>query len=302
MIDYVYILSASHSGSTLLTMLLSSHPRVASVGETSALLWRGKSDSKTCSCGKAIDACPFWARVREGMTERGSDWSAPGFQTDFRLPAARLTDRVLRAEYQGRLLEGVRDALLCISPPWRRAAPRILSANLALIESVMHITGGSVFLDSSKEPHRLKFLLRIPQLRTRVIQLVRDGRGVAASYVRRNEHPIEVACDEWRRSILSEERLMRRFPPDRVLRVRYEDFCSDVEGSSRRMFEFMGLPYDAGVRDFHLREHHILGNRMRLSADGSIRLDEKWRTIMTADMLAVFERAAGDINRRYGYT
>lgn len=300
-IDYVYILAASHSGSTLLTLLLSSHPKVASVGETSALLWRGKSDSGTCSCGRPIDVCPFWARVREGMAARGVSWNDPGFQTDFRIPSARWTDRVLRAEHRGPLLEAVRDAFLCFSPAWRRAGPRILAANLALIETVMELSGGSVFLDSSKEPHRLKFLMRIQRLRTRVIQLVRDGRGVAASYVRRNEHPIDVASDEWRRSILSEEHLMRRLPPDRVLRLRYEDFCADVEGSARRIFEFMDLPFDPGIRDFHQREHHILGNRMRLSADGRIRLDEKWRTIMTPRMLAVFERTAGHINRRYGY-
>ncbi|GMU37469.1 MAG: sulfotransferase [Phycisphaerae bacterium] len=301
MIDFTYILAASHSGSTLLTMVLASHPRIASVGETSAVLWRGKSDSATCSCGTALSACAFWAKVREGMARRGADWESPTFQTDFRLRGRRWTDRVLRAEHQGRLLEAVRDAALAASPAWRRESPAIFGANRALIETVCGLKGTTVFLDSSKEPHRLKFLMRIPGLRVRVIQLVRDGRGVAASYLRRNEFPIERACDEWRRSLVSEEHLLRRLPPERALRVRYEDFCRDAAGWSRRIFEFMNVDAGHDVSRFHLAEHHILGNRMRLSATGDIRLDEKWRREMTPAMLEVFERTCGGINRRYGY-
>lgn len=301
MVDFTYILAASHSGSTLLTMLLASHPEVASVGETSALLWRGKSDSATCSCGAALDACAFWASVREGMRRRGVDCGSQDFQTDFRLPACRWTDRVLRAEFHGPMLEAVRDAFLAASPAWRRCGPRIIQANAALIEAVVELKGARVFLDSSKEPHRLKFLMRIPSLRVKVIQLVRDGRGVAASYLKRNEFPLRRACDEWRRSIVSEEHILRCFSPDRVLRLRYEDFCQDVAGHARRIFEFLGVDPSHSIRDFHKADHHILGNRMRLSATGEIRLDEKWRSTMTPESLTVFESMGGAINRRYGY-
>ncbi|MCC7293824.1 MAG: sulfotransferase [Phycisphaerales bacterium] len=301
MIDFTYILAASHSGSTLLTMLLASHPEVASVGETSALLWRGKSDSSTCSCGAPLDACPFWATVREGMRRRGVDCESPDFQTDFRLPACRLTDRVLRAEFQGPMLEAVRDACLAVSPAWRRRGPAILKANAALIEAVTELKRVRVFLDSSKEPHRLKFLMRIPSLHVKVIQLVRDGRGVAASYLKRNELPLRQACDEWRRSIVSEEHVLRRFSSDRVLRLRYEDFCRDSADSARRIFGFLGVNPSHSIRDFHKADHHILGNRMRLSASGEIRLDEKWRSTMTPESIRVFEDMGGAINRRYGY-
>lgn len=301
MIDFTYILAASHSGSTLLTMLLASHPEVASVGETSALLWRGKSDSATCSCGAALDACGFWASVREGMRRRGVDCESPDFQTDFRLPACRWTDRVLRAEFHGPMLEMVRDAFLAISPAWRRHGPAILKANAALIEAAVEMKGARVFLDSSKEPHRLKFLMRIPSMNVKVIQLVRDGRGVAASYLKRNEFPPRQACDEWRRSIVSEEHMLRRFPSDRALRLRYEDFCQDVAGHARRIFEFLGVDPSHPVGGFHMANHHILGNRMRLSASGEIRLDEKWRSTMRPQDLRVFECIGGAINRRYGY-
>ena len=118
-----------------MTLVLASHPRVASVGETSALMWRGKSDSATCSCGDAIRDCLFWKRVREGMRRRGVDADSESFQTDFRLPGHRITDRILRAEYRGCVLEGVRDAALAVSPAWRAKSPATLAANRALIET-----------------------------------------------------------------------------------------------------------------------------------------------------------------------
>ena len=59
--DFIYITSASFSGSTLLTFLLNTHPEIATIGEM-------KGDSMDveryrCSCGDPIGRCPFWQRL-----------------------------------------------------------------------------------------------------------------------------------------------------------------------------------------------------------------------------------------------
>lgn len=42
--------------------------------------------------------------------------------------------------------------------------------------------------------------------------------------------------------------------PGRILRVRYEDVVDDVEKQTRRMLEFLNLPYDERCIDFHLSD------------------------------------------------
>lgn len=300
-IDFVYLTSASHSGSTLLTLLLAGHADIATIGETSAVRWNGSGDTGLCSCGEPVGECGFWREVRERLARRGIDWSGPDFQTEFRLRACPLCDRVLRAEYQGPLLEAVRDTLLAVSPAWRRRRPELMRMNQGLIESVMEITGARVFLDSSKEPHRLKWLMRIPTFRTRIIQLIRDGRGVTCSYISRQELPAARAADEWRRSLISEEHVLKRVAPSDRLTIHYEALCRDVAGTIGTILDFLGLERSRWSSGTQAGPHHILGNRMRMQRSIEVRQDERWRRDMTPEDLAVFDKVAGDLNRRYGY-
>jgi tetratricopeptide (TPR) repeat protein len=46
----------------------------------------------------------------------------------------------------------------------------------------------------------------------------------------------------------------RQLLPGRILDVRYEQTVADLDGQSRRMFEFLDLPYEASVQDFHRLE------------------------------------------------
>lgn len=299
-IDFAYIMAASHSGSTLLTRVLANHPRIATVGETSAIVARGAGDVGLCSCGSAVEACSFWQRVRLQMRLDGVSDDPAVFDTNYRLREAKFVDRTLRAEFRGPLLEAVRDVVLSCSPAWAAVERRISRLNEALIRAVVGLRQARVFVDSSKEPHRLKFLMRIPAIHVRVIQLVRDGRGVAASYVRKNNWPVFQAVDEWRRSLRSQEHMLRRFRPGAVLRVRYEDFCRNPDEELRRVLHFVGVDPDEWAADSD-RPVHILGNRMRMQPIGEIKLDEKWKRELTAEQLREFERLGGRANRWYGY-
>lgn len=299
-IDFAYIMAASHSGSTLLTRLLANHPRVATVGETSAVVARGAGDVGLCSCGSTVDACSFWQRVRLQMRLDGISGDAEAFDTNYRFRRAKFVDRTLRAEFHGPLLEAARDVVLACSAAWVSAEQRISQLNEAMIRAVVGLERAQVFVDSSKEPHRLKFLMRIPSLHVRVIQLVRDGRGVAASYVRKNNWPVSEAVDEWWRSLRSQEHMIRRFRPGAVLRLRYEDLCRNPNEELRRVMHFVGVDPDEWTPNSD-RSVHILGNRMRMQPIGDIKLDEKWKRELSAEQLREFERLGGRVNRRYGY-
>ncbi len=61
----VYIASLTHSGSTLLDLMLGGHSRFIGLGEVARFLERSLEESRqaTCSCGYKMDECLFWSKV-----------------------------------------------------------------------------------------------------------------------------------------------------------------------------------------------------------------------------------------------
>lgn len=299
MIPLIYIASPSYSGSTLLTFLLGAHSDIATIGE---LKW-GRIDLETyaCSCGALLKECPFWREVVQRMAARGLPFDLNRPPTAFRCWNAPLADRIARARVRGPLFEAMRGVAVAASPAARRAWSQAAAVNRGFMEIVLELQGARYFLDASKDPVRLKHLLDTGDYDPWVIHLVRDGRGVTYSTIKNKKFTAETSALDWVKTHEQLERLGKRLGPERMLRLHYEELCHDPPGALRRIFEFVGLaPRDVsgGHRDV---EHHILGNKMRLQANNAIRLDETWRTALTPEDLATFERVAGEWNRRYGY-
>jgi hypothetical protein len=321
-VPLVYILAASHSGSTLLAMLLGSHPAVCSVGELKATRLE-PIDKYRCSCERLIRECPFWNDIQRAMASRGFDFDITRAGTDVRLGAPPHLARVLRPLHRGPLLETVRDILLALSPAWRAHIHSVQAVNAALAASLRERTGAQVLVDSSKIGLRLKYLLRNPALRVKVIRLVRDGRAATLTYVnperfadaqqpeRRGggsgesrDHErltLQQGAREWRRSNEEAEAICRTLPPSQQTMVRYEQLAADPRATLRQIFEFIGVAGEADVDSFKARAHHVVGNGMRFDKSSAIILDERWKDILTPDDLRQFDQEAGALNRRLGY-
>lgn len=300
-IDYIYILSAAHSGSTLLTMLLASHPDVASVGETSAIGVSGDRDVGLCSCGVSLRDCRFWTQIQQALQREGIDLLRNDNAIEFRGRKGTLLDRALRAEYRGGLLELVRNTYLAVNPEWYALRSRCRRVNHTLIKEIVRLTGARAFVDSSKQPIRLRFMMDVPGLRTKVIHLVRDGRGVAASYMRKSQWSMERSATEWLRAVRSEQQILLHFDENDVAFIRYEALCLDPAGTLHRLFEFLGVNPKHDFTRFRQADHHVLGNRMRMQGTEAITLDEKWRTTLNDADLKAFEEICGAQNREFGY-
>jgi Sulfotransferase family len=316
----VYILAASHSGSTLLAMLLGSHPEVCTVGELKATSL-GDVDRYRCSCRQPITTCPFWLGVERDMARRGWAFDITRGGTDLGSGATAYGRRLLRPLHRGPVWERARDVALALSPTWRRQLPRIQALNAALAACICAQTGKRVLVDSSKIGLRLKYLLRNPELDVRVIRLIRDGRAVALTYTdpatfadARDPHlrgggtgasrdserlSLAKAATEWRRSNEEADAIVRRLDRSRWTEARYETLCRDPEATLRRLFGFLGV--DPKAPRMVLGEHHILGNGMRLDSSLEVRLDDRWRWALSARDLAMFDSVAGALNRRLGY-
>ncbi len=299
MIDLVYIASPSYSGSTLLTFLLNAHPEIATIGE---LKW-GTIDWETyrCSCGALLRECDFWREVQSKVQAQGLNFDLLRPDTDFRLREHALTDRILRARNGGAVFENLRDAAIALLPASRRSWPTIAAINRAAISAILELQDASIFVDASKDPVRLRHLLRTGDYRVRVIQLIRDGRGVTWSTIKNKKLSLREAAEDWAKTHGQIERLANVVGPDNYLALRYEDLCTKLSDCREKIFDFIGVDAAAADNDYRRAEHHILGNSMRLSPDGEIRLDEKWRDSLSDRQLAEFERIAGQRNRNYGY-
>jgi hypothetical protein len=318
-----YILAASHSGSTLLAMLLGAHPEACTVGELKGAS-RGHADTYRCSCGERIRECAFWQKVSAAMQSRGHAYDVTSAGTDIKAIPGRYPQRLLRPLHRTPGLELVRDTLLNLSPAWRAHLRRTQARNAALVETLLEVSQARVLVDSSKTGLRLKYLLRNPRLDVRVLRLFRDGRGVSLTHTNPAEFAdasaphlrsggtggpghtglsMREAAALWKDSNAEADRITATLPASQCLTIRYEELCQNPAGTMAVICRFLELePYDPG-RDFRARkQQHVVGNGMRMDTTSEIRHDERWKTHLSAEDLKTFDRVAGDLNRHYGYT
>ena len=89
------------------------------------------------------------------------------------------------------------------------------------------------------------------------VHLLRDGHDVVASFRDRwgYKSAARAARTEWARYVTAARELGRRLPDDRFLQLRYEELVADPETQGRRLFAFLGEPWDPTVLDFDPRDH-----------------------------------------------
>lgn len=304
MTNLVYIMGHGYSGSTLLTFLLGSHPQIATIGEL-GIAPHTKSDTHPdeflCSCHSPIRDCGFWQRVAREMAERGYPFDVWDADLEFRAPRGGISDVLLRAVQRGPLLESARSLGLAVVPPARHRLADLLSRIESLAEVVAGVKGCRTFLDSSKRPERAVYMRRIKSFDMRVIHLVRDGRAVSWSSMKNLGIGPEAAADSWLTDNHGAEKARRYFPRDRWMTLHHEEVCADPAGTLSRVYDFIGVPAKNGVNDFRGYDHHIIGNRMRLSSTSEIRLDERWKTALTPGQMSLIDRKVASLNQRYGY-
>jgi hypothetical protein len=296
-----YVTAHAYSGTTLLSFVLGAHPDIATVGEMRGVAAGISVDSFSCSCGQLIRDCAFWARLADEMRGEGLPFDVDQFDLRFRSPGLPFSDRLLRAGPRGPLLETARSLAVTLHAPSRRELKRLLHRNATFIKIVSRLTGRPVFIDTSKRPGRALHLSRIPNFEMRVLHVVRDPRAVAVSCMRNLGMKLGQATGSWKKLQLEAERLKRHFPARQWMTLRHEDLCSDPKGALSRVHNFLGVRPFPPPTEFRASEHHVIGNRMRLSGESQIRLDERWRQTLTAEQARDCLRELGAVARRYDY-
>jgi hypothetical protein len=210
-----FIVGVGRSGTTLLRMMLDSHPVLAIPPETHFL-------------PELIKASRGWRASPEGALQvitSSRRWGDFDLDPDELLRRFRSLDPfgptgVLRAFYD---LYGEAQG----KPRWGEKTPVYLTAMTSIASA-------------------------LPE--ARFVHMIRDGRDVALSKARRSlgePSPAARTARVWRDRILAARRQARRLP--HYLELRYEDLVLEPEESLRRVCAFVDLPWDDAVLSYHER-------------------------------------------------
>lgn len=301
---YVCLPGSRFTGSTLLGSLLNEHPECASIGAATGLIRRTDLATYRCSCGELFRQCEFWQDIAHRTHALGHPVNV--FETNFwsthlRLSHQPLVNFVLARSLGWEPANRARDGLLWRLPAVRKAIARMGWNTWSLATAVLQRTGKSVFVDTARDHQRPKYLSRLPMFEVKVIHLVRDPRGNAASIVKHTGVDVATAARQWRHVNVEADRTRRYLPAESWLSLRYEALCADPSGVLDQISDFLGIRRAGLAAGFGGGERHIIGNKMRMQRLSEIREDLSWQSTMGPADLATIARVAGRTSRRFGY-
>lgn len=310
--SYAYIIARGHSGSTVLELLLGSHPEIVAVGELEKLsLQFARGERGKCSCENRPADCAFWRKVCDEIhKEFGVDLRTAPFR--FRVSDVGLEeDRGIRAPAHWLLYRNSRlwRYLAYARVPVLRYAAALASAHrtwaanrVFVWDTIRKQTGARVVVDSSKDALCSRDLYSQVGGRMKLIFLTRDVRGNVWSYVKRDPNCLQVETERWVRTNQRARRLLRDIPREDWLHVKYEDLCRDLHGTLEKLCGFLGVTFTPTMCQTNGNESHTIGgNRIRYEGVTEVKEDRAWEENFSADDLRRIERTAGPLSRELGY-
>jgi hypothetical protein len=278
MIKYVYITSSSYSGSTLLTFLLNAHPRIITAGEMDG--WPYEDSEKfLCSCGKPLQECPFFRFIAESLSRDGLPFDFRNFGTRYYLFANERVNRWLTAgvsRLHSSRIEHMRDRLIWRLPVFSRKLRDIDRINYAFVNAALEYCKTDIFVDSCKDPFRLRHLRRIEGYDFRIIYLYRNPKGVVHSTKKHKGWSITTCTRLWLHQQYDISRILDEFSQNNIIMVSYEDLCRDTGETMTLLFNFLDVNCVSIGKNLRLYDHHILGNKMRLNDITEVSESKNW--------------------------
>jgi hypothetical protein len=282
----------------LLNIALGNHDDVVAVGELCNVQRDILSQDNWCSCGVLVDRCQFWRQVHSHL-----NWVEPE------------TLRDLRARFES--------SRAAVTWPWfgGRATDAIKAYQthlLDVLQSVRRVSGRSLVVDASKLPGRAMALAMMPEVELYLVHLVRDVRALvwarSMSWKQDLRRGIEAdvparstahVCFHWCKANWLSSLVRRRVPPERSLRLRYEDFVSDPSLALRRIgamlrMDFASVAVTLQTGRSLCKGHTASGNRMRMS-DVRLKPDFDWIDRLSPKSQAMAWLLTSHQLRRYGY-
>jgi len=259
-ISVIFILGSGHCGSTLLDLLLDTQPGVAGLGEVTRL-----DKGERCTCGAAPEQCPYWSTV------------LPGIDGPIQCRRGKLA-------FFGNQRP----------PCWREAQ----QTNEALYKRAADAWQAQTLVDSSKKADHAELMSGGDVVTPVLVHLVRDGRAVTHSYMKKG-HSFLGAAMRWVGSNIKTSISKWRMDAPAVT-VHYDTLTKHPQQIVADTFEAVGCPANGINLAYGDSDHHeIGGNRMRFAGSHDIKPDTQWRADMPRRYQYLFTVLFGWLNWIY---
>ncbi|WP_299033109.1 sulfotransferase [uncultured Pseudokineococcus sp.] len=297
------VTGTGRSGTTLVTEVVARHPATGFVSGVDDKLWRlgsrGRWNSRLYRAGAPRPSSMRALSEATALLERGRMGVRPS-------EAYALFDRHVMPGFSAPCRDLLAEDL----------TPHVRRRLVAFVEERRRAQGAEVLLQHLTGWPRTGLLREaLPELRT--VNVVRDGRAVASSWLqmgwwdgrrgpdrwiygplppelheawdRSGRDFAVLAALGWRMLLDAAERARALTPPGQWLDVRYEDLLADPRAVVGEVLHFLGLPWTPAF-EAGLQRHRLEGGRR-----------EAFRDELTAAQLAAVEQVLAEPLARWGY-
>jgi hypothetical protein len=269
-LTYIYIAGLEHSGTTLLSQLLSSRPGVLALGEVAQFFsaphmkqylarWGGFDDVHRCSCGLKWADCGFWSKLMAWNGKFGPDQLAHGY--------------------------------------------------LKLLELLINSGEPCLVVDSSKtlENRQAVFeawqTLDLPSENLLTIGLAKDPRGFAYSIGRKKSYSPSILSYwrnmNWWSAVYASHLTTFVAQSAPVKLLTYEQLCREPEAVLDQIGKRLGLDFTSRADVSHRNSHIALGNKDFIERNrGAIEYDAAWMKDRRVNIAYTLNPRARTLNRR----
>ncbi|MDJ0553312.1 MAG: sulfotransferase [Microcoleaceae cyanobacterium MO_207.B10] len=278
----LFILGTAYCGSTLLSLILDSHPQCFTVGELSNLPELNKKD-------KLDD---FW---NHQFSQKELHNLSLGLSNARISPAIPLkVEKFFREIFNDDIFR-----------PYSIIASK---------------TPADIIVDSTKTIYWISSMLQLKELNKQfdvyLLHLVRDGRAVLNSYLKKRRNMnVKKIGELWLKRVTNNEVFFDNFSTGNKILVRYEKLATQPQATTQQICNFLGIEFMPEMLSYWKYEHNIIsGNRgtrasinkyqnstedNQISTNSSIKLDRRWLTEITEDSIREFYSIVGDKNTLY---
>jgi hypothetical protein len=293
-----FVLCPSYHGATLLALLLNNHTKISSLGDAIPR----KTYDQRCACGKLVSQCAFWQQIEKALdTQRfvAQDALLPMY------PRVCKNQQVNKAFNQALGLM----SLYLGTHVWRALGRRgyeYTQMYLKFYQTVCDLQGTDIFTQGSKNLIEVLVIKSVLEKKAslKIIHLSRDPRAYFHS--RKKYYPsttIQFAASKWKSYHRMVTKLQHSLGATNYLFLRYEDLCREPSESMRDVFDFFHVEYqDVCHAPRNPRKHHLMGNKMMFSFNGTIQGDYSWQERVSYEEQMMLLERTQPFSARFGYT
>ena len=298
----IFIMSSGHSGSSLLSVILGSHLDCFSAGELQGLPIGYRNQTPIDCVNMTSD---FWENTfgQEGLQQLANV-----------LGNTRLNKYVpLKIEKK-------------IREFFKR--DQIFNPYSFMFTK---LNNKSIIIDSSKAYAWIKKRIMAEEFISGIVEayliyLVRDGRAVVNSFLRKYSHwDMSKVVREWVEKTKLRNDFFLQFNPEKKIEIAYEQLASNPHETVEKICNFVGIDFVPSMIEYWKYDHHdVSGNsgtyslirrykeqeieneaRQKIHGDYyknmdlTIKLDLRWQKELSPEKLEIFERIAGEFNKPF---